>query len=453
MNKVGNGETRKLVEYAVGTSFEHLPQEAVKMAKYVFLDTLGVIIGASKFSTGQNITSFVSSLGGVPESTIIGSIRKTDAINAALANGTMAHDLELDDIHLASCTHAAAVLVPALLAVAEKVGCSGKEFINALVLAYDIECRISLALDSTLQYARSFHPTSVCGTFGAAAGAAKILGLDEQRYAYCLGLAGSQACGINAWENEPDHYMKSFQTGVPARNGVTAALLAANGFTAAPAVLDGKFNIFDAFSGAYSFPTLIEELGTRYEIMRTAIKKYPCCRYIHAPLDAMFELMKEENLTASQIKEMVVHISETGAPIINRNELYSHNCQYNMAMAAIYGKVEGIQYSSERRNDSQILDLADRISVVGDKVMEDVYPEVWGGIVEIFTHDGRHLTKRLDYAKGSPENPLDDKEIVDKFTNLSIEVLGEEKVLRICEKCLNLEVVSNMRDLCKLLVP
>ncbi|MFH1124656.1 MAG: MmgE/PrpD family protein [Pseudomonadota bacterium] len=451
MARVGNGETKKLAEYAATVQFDQLPGNVVERAKMVFLDTLGVIIGASKFKTGQIITSFVHSLGGVPEATVIGSDVRTSAVNAALANGTMAHDLELDDIHLASCTHAAAVLVPALLAVAEKAGCSGKDLINALVLAYDIECRISLALDSSLQYARAFHPTSVCGTFGAAAGAAKILGLDDVRHAYCLGLAGSQACGLNAWENEPDHYMKSFQTGVPARNGVTAALLSAIGFKAAPNVLDGKFNIFDAFSGSYSFSALTDQLGESYEIMRTAIKRYACCRYIHASLDAMFEVLKEERLTANQIKEMIVHISETGAPIVDRNELYTHNCQYTLAAAAIYGEVSRKQYSMERRGDPEILSLADRITVIGDKVLEEVYPELWGSIVEIFTVDGRHLTKRVDYAKGSPENPLNDEEISQKFLGLAEDVLGKEKGLAIYEKALNLEAVDNIQEICPLL--
>jgi 2-methylcitrate dehydratase PrpD len=451
MARVGSGETRKLSQFAVALSFADLPMSVVEQTKLVILDTIGVIVAASRYPAGQLLASFVQAEDAKKEASVIGSTVKTSAVNAAFTNGTMGHDMELDDVHFASNTHAAAVIVPAALAVAEKLGSDGKSLILAVSTAYDVQCRISIALDDSLQYARAFHPTCVCGNFGAATAAAKLLNLNLEQFLWALGLAGSQACGLNAWENEPDHYVKSFQTGVPARNGVTAALLAAKGYKASDNILDGPYNVFDAFSGQYSFAGLVEELGSRWEILRTSMKKYACCRYIHAPLDAFLGIMEDEGLDVADIDTVTVKLSITGAPIVDGNELFTHNCQYALAVAAYDGVITREQFSPARRKDPAVWELANRIQLLGVTELEAVYPEIWGAIVEVNTKSGQHYSKRVDYAKGSPENPMTAAEIKDKFMGLCRGVLGDAKSQRIYHLILELESVTNIKELMALL--
>lgn len=451
MTKTGSGETRIMAEYAAAYSYNKLPLEVVEKTKMLILDTIGVTIAASKYAPGKIITKFARSLGGGPEATILCCNQKVDAINAALANGTMAHDMELDDVHLASNLHTSAVLVPASLAIAERNHCSGQELITSVSLGYDIGCRISIALDNSLQYARSFHPSSVCGTFGAAAAAAKCLHLDSNGFINTLGLAGSQASGLNAWATEPDHFTKSFQTGVPARNGITAALLASMGYQSVPAIFDGRFNVFDAFSGKYHFVKLVEGLGTRFEIMRTSIKKYACCRYIHAPLDAFFSILKEYQIKPQDISAVVIRLPETGAPIVDNNELYTHNTQYILAVAAFDGKLYREQYSPERRKDPKVLDLASKMRVIGDSELEKVYPDLWAAIVEVTTNSGNTYRRRVDYAKGAPENPLTKEEIQSKFNDMTQNIIGKDRVRKVSDLIWSLEEVHDVCQVSELL--
>ncbi|MBW1962074.1 MAG: MmgE/PrpD family protein, partial [Deltaproteobacteria bacterium] len=220
--------TEIIASYVSGFCFEDIPQEVVMRCKTVILDTLGVMIRASiSKGASERILRFGSRFGRHGRSTLIGTNTKTDPITAALVNGTTAHDIiELDEVHGRANTHTAAVLVPAALAVTEDQAGSGKNLLSAVVLGFDIECRIGIALDNARVYGRAFHPTSIAGCFCAAVAAGHVLKLNKAQAQYALGLAGSQACGLIAWENESEHMSKSFQTGVAARNGVISPLAA-----------------------------------------------------------------------------------------------------------------------------------------------------------------------------------------------------------------------------------
>jgi 2-methylcitrate dehydratase PrpD len=322
---------------------------------------------------------------------------------------------------------------------------------TAVLLAYDVECRISMALTSTRQYQRSFHPSSVCGTFGAMTAAGRLMGLDKPQLTNAFGLAGCQASGLQAWATEMEHFTKSFQTGIAARNGVTAAILARDGYQGPPDILEGRHNVFDAFSGVRNFQELTRGLGEEYEIMMTSLKQYSACRFLHAPLDALLDILAANDLEVDNIDTITAEVCEYGKPQIDRNELITHNAQYVLAAAAYRRRLGMDEYSTECRNDPRIRDLASRVYVEGNSELEQLYPERWAAIVHVKMKDGREFSKRVDFAKGDPQNPMTWEEVVSKFVSLAGPVISEAKAEAVVELVSGLETLDDTRELVKLL--
>ncbi|MGD0267323.1 MAG: MmgE/PrpD family protein [Candidatus Methylomirabilota bacterium] len=417
--------TSDLAHYVAGLRYEVLPPATIAAAKRVTLDLLGVTLAAAPYPVARIITQYVRELGGNGRATVIGTDIRTSPPNAALANGTMAADMEVDDVHPSSNLHASSVFVPALLAVAEAYGATGKQWITALVGAYDVGCRLSRAMGDGNQYARGFHPTAVSGTFGAAAGAAKLLGLDVGGIVSALGLTGCQAAGLLTWRQEQEHFTKSFQSGVPARNAVVAVELAARGYVGAADTLDGQSNVFDAFSSRRNFPALIEGLGSRFEIEHTGFKFYSCCRDIHAPLDALFDLSRQHGLTADAIDCITVWLPDTMIPIID----------------------------NERRAARDVKELAARVKLFPDAELESRYPEHWGAKVRVRMKDGREFEAAGIDPRGTDAVPVSDAEIAAKFREMVITVLPVEQAEQMLEAVGRLETLPSMAPLIQLTAP
>ena len=241
--------TQTLTEYVCGLDFSSLPASVVAQTKIVVLDTLASVLAASApgFTASQVIQGFAQEAGGAPQASVAGLRDKVPAVNAAFANGLMADNVEMDDSHPRTGAHIAAVVIPAALAVAEWKQQGGRKLIEAIVAAYDVESRAILAAKPSAMYARGFHPSAVFGAFGATTAAAKVLSLDAVPTRNALGLAGSFASGLMAWETDPTQMPKSLQLGLAARNGVTAALLAQAGYSGPPAIFEGRYNVIEAF--------------------------------------------------------------------------------------------------------------------------------------------------------------------------------------------------------------
>ena len=446
--------TEQVARYIADASFEALPSEVVEQGKKVALDILGVLVADSRLKIGEIIIEFVRQLGGRPESSVIGADFKTSVVDAALCNGTLGHADELDDSHFASLTHPSCIIAPAALAVAERERSSGKDFITALVLGYDVQARIGVALDCRRLRDNNHHGSSICGNYGACSAASHLLGLDLMQTVYALGLTTSQASGILAWMTEDEHMAKSFQTGIASRNGVTAALLAKNGYTGPPSTLDDpKYNIFQAFSGGVEdFPPLVADLGSYFHIMGTGLKKYSAGRPIHAPLDGLLKIRREQKLTGNDIQEITVWLGKTPADIVDGRDTPSIGLQYIMAVAAYDGKVEMEQSHSEARTkDPVVLDLRQRVRLERDDELERIFPRTRAGIVEVVTKDGRRFKERVDYATGSPENPMTKADVEEKTRSLATPVIGREKTERLIEMCRKLDRVDDMREVANLL--
>jgi 2-methylcitrate dehydratase PrpD len=443
-----------IVNYIDGFHYEMIPADVIQYAKMVIMDTLGVTWAApvKKTEISRRIIEFVHAVDQMQESTVIGSKYKSSAINAALANGTMAHDIvELDEVHNRAVTHTAAVIVPAALAVCEREEKSGRDLIAAVVSAFDIECRLGIALEDTSIYARNFHPTSVCGGFGAAVAAAYLLQLEKEEIRSAMALAGCQASGLIAWETELHHMSKSFQSGMAARNGVTAALMAKMKFLGPPAIFDGKYNVFDAFSDKRNYHLLVDALGSRFEILGAGLKQYSSCRHTHTPLDAFMKIILGHDLAPQEIKKITVRATEVAALMTDNNNLPTHNTQLVLSMAAFDRKIEVEQYLQERYKDPEVVELSKRVEYIVDPELTRFYPEKWGAIVTVETPDGRNLSERVDYPKGDPKDPFTFDELKEKFMYLLIEGVEKERLQRVVEILEKLETIENIKELSLLL--
>ena len=420
------GPTERLATYASGLRYESLPAAVVARVKDLVLDTLGTLLGGSRYPAGRLVTQYTRGLGESGPCTIAGSALRVSPVAAAFANATMSHGLEQDDNYNPANAHVANVVLPAALAIGEAERASGQELITALVAAYDVEGRIGIALDPVRLYARSFHPSSIDGNFGAAAAAGRMLRLESDQMVDAFGLAGCQASGLLAWVTEASQLSKAFQIGIASRNGVTASQLAKIGFTGPPHILEGKHNVFRAFSGLPDgeIPVLTDGLGERFELMRTSLKKYAACRQIHAPLDGLFTIMGR-GVKADDIAAIETTVATSMADIIDNNELPSHNAQYVLAVAAYDGKVGVDQLDGRRLEDSRIAALSKRVRVLGSDELEQRFPEQWSGVTTVKTKDGREFTETVHYPTGDPENALSPEDLRAKFHTLSSGVVPD----------------------------
>jgi len=448
----GTGYSQRIVRYACETSLKGIPDYVLRQTKRILLDSIGALLAASstRYLGSRIITDFIRELGGKEEATVVGRGFKTSAINAALANGTLGYYCDIEAHHPGAILHPAAVLLPSSLAAAERVGASGSDVITSFVIGVDVEARLSFAFSPKGLYARGFHPSSVCGSLAASITAAKVLGLDEREMLNAFGLAGCQASGLLAWENDRSEMSRPFQMGIAARNGVTSALLASNGFCG-PEVLEGKYNIFDAFSGMSNYEELLEGLGETFQVMELAIKRYSCCAFLHPGLDALLKIMDQNRVKVEEIKKIILKFPRSGAKLIDGSALRSHNAQHILSVAALKRSVRIDDILAGKQGDPEVEELSRRVEVHYDDELDRFFPLRYTSIIILETFRGEKLEERVDFAKGTPENPMSDEEVKEKFHDLTATVIDDGRAKDIIEVVLNLEECQRITDLTTLL--
>jgi 2-methylcitrate dehydratase PrpD len=440
--------TENLVDYIIAFDNGAIPNEVIEYSKLVILDTIGAMIAATNpsYSAGRVIIDYVREQSGKEEASVVGGGFKAPAPYAALANGTLAYLCDIENYHVKAILHETAVVLPVSLAIAEKNGLSGIEVLVSFILGLDLETRISYAISPTGMYSRGFHPTVVAGCLGAAISAGKLLGLGKLMLANTIGLAASQSSGLLSWESDITEMSRPFGCGLAARNGVMAALLGEKGF-GGPEVLEGKYTIFDAFSGEAHTEELLTGLGNRFEVMNLAFKRHSSCAFTHPGLDALLILISKHSLDARDIERIRVKFPSRGAKLIDRSELRSHNIQFVLSLAAYKGQVmyDDILFNQ----DEEIIELSNRIELIHDKDLDPIFPKLMPTIVEVTTYDGNILEERIDSAKGTPENPMTPKEIRDKFYNLT--VYDEERAKELDRTVKRLDKMQDISELTDLL--
>jgi 2-methylcitrate dehydratase PrpD len=263
----------------------------------------------------------------------------------------------------------------------------------------------------------------VCGPIGAAVCAGRILGLSVDQMRSAIGLAASQSSGLLSYKDKPTHMAKSFQTGIASRNGVTAALFARQGYRAAPDVLTGRNDLLRPFGGsAVDSTRLVAELGTRYDICGTSLKRHASCIQTHAAVDALLQLLAEAKVTFNEIEGIDVQLAHQAVARVDANKLWTHNIQYVLALAAHQGRVAPEHFSAEWTTNREIANLTGDITVRGSDQLQERFPQQHGAIVSIRTRRGE-FTRQCDEPHGSPQLPLSDDEVRDKFLHLAGSVL------------------------------
>ncbi len=442
--------TDGFARYASEFRYERLPSAVQAQAKGIVLDTLGAILAASspRYEVSRILGGFAEQSGGAPEATLIGRGSKGSIVNAALFNGTLGYYCDVESHHPGAIMHGAAIVVPTSLAVCEARGLSGANWLASVVLGIDAACRVSYALDPNALYARGFHPTAVCGTFGAAAAVGNLVGLTPERMANAFGLAATQASGLLAWSSDHTEQSRPFNPGIAARNGATAALLAAAGFGAPQHILDPamKYNVFRAWSEDPRPERLLEHLHERYFIMELAIKLYSCCAFLHPALDAIMELLAESAVSPETTASIVLRFSHSGRSIIDNNELKSHCAQYILPIG-LYNRRIVIDDILQDRRDQRVAELSQHVSVIGDDELERFYPDRYPSIVEVTTRSGDVLTRRVDWPKGYPQNPVSQAEIEQKFLALATTTMERSRAERVVELVGGLEGIADLAEL------
>jgi len=443
---------RALSAYIAAALAKPLPATVVEKTKHHILDTIAAMVSGSRLAPGKKAVGYVKTLGGGKEACVIGSKIVTSAVNAALANGMLAHADETDDSHAPSLTHPGCGIVPAALALAEREQRNGTALLRAVTLGYDVGCRLTQSLDA-YQFREDGHSTHSFGPmFGAAAAAGALAGLRESQVRHVLSFTAQQASGISCWMRDGEHIEKAFDFGgMPARNGVAAATMVAHGFTGVDDVFAGERNFFVAYGRAPDPASLIRGLGDNYEIMNTNIKRWSVGSPIQAPLDSLVDLIREHGIRADDVEGVVVRVAHQGANTVDNRAMPDICMQHMCAVMLIDGKVTFASSHDEKRmRDSKVLALRSRIELRGDDGLSAAMPSRQG-IVEIILRDGRELKRHTQAVRGSAENPMTRGEVDEKCYDLIAPVLGRARARRLCDAIWQLEKVRDARALRPLL--
>lgn len=443
----------RLAEHLAAFRLRTVPGDVVAHARLMLLDTLGAMLAASnpKYSATRILVDFARGQGGRPESTVVGQGFRTSCVNAALVNGTLGYYCDIEPHHVGGILHAPAVMVPASLAISEREGASGARFLEAMILGIEVTCRVSYALNPVALYNRGFHPSAICGSFGAAAAAGHLLRLSAPKFGIALGLAMQQASGLLAWASDHTENSRPLNPGLAARNGTTAACLAALGFGGPPTPFEGKYDAYTAFSGERHPEALLADWGKHYYLPEFAYKLYSSCSFTHPGLDALLALAHEHGLATADVREIVLRFPRSGAHMIDNNELKSHCAQYILPVGLVFRQVMIDDILEDRLRNPEVARLRASTRMVADPELDASYPERYASIVEVTTADGRRLSRRVDNARGTMDNPLTAAEIHDKYLRLATTVTTPGHAERIAEVAGRIERVRDVRELADLL--
>jgi 2-methylcitrate dehydratase PrpD len=461
------GVSRRLAEFLAAASYSDLPSVVVDHARRAVLDWLGSALAGSLEPPAAMAQQYVAALGVSDQATVF-PCGRSSASGAALSNGVASHILEFDDIHKTSTVHAAAPVISAAFAVAEREHVDGRAFLLAVTLGYEAALRIGEVVNPT--HYRYWHPTGTAATFGAAAAAGSLMRLNAAQMLDALGSAGTQAAGL--WEFNADGAMsKHLHPGKAAFNGVLAADLARLGFTGATRILEGERGFFRAMSERYDETRVTDGLGEVWKIAENCYKLHSCCGHTHTAIDVALA-SGAANPGCSRLSGGFPQAVETPHPTLPRHiliETYGPGYQivkelapqtpyqakfsiaYCVAVALLDGRAGLEQFTAERLRDPAIADLLKRTRVVVADDLTAKYPAAWPTRVTLTLSNGETLTGASDYPRGNPENPVSTAQLEDKFRSLVVPRFGDAAAQRAIEAVQSLEtrddVSTVFRDL------
>src|SRR5580692_462257 len=410
----------KLSWYMSEAGERALPEEALDHTKRHILDTFAAMVSGSDLAPGRFAIHFAREHSAEKVATVAASDVVCGAIEAAFANAMLAHSDETDDSHAPSESHPGASVVPSALATGEQFNISGSRFLRAVALGYDVGTRVTMTVGiGGSQTATHISTHALSGNFGSAAAAASAAGLNERQMRWVIDYASQQASGIKTWQRDTDHIEKAFLfAGMPARNGITAALLVQAGATGVDDVLSGQDNFLADYAPQADPARLIEKLGERYEVTRTNIKKWTVGSPIQAPLDALANIRKRHPFEADQVQTVTVRVATSEASIVNNREM-PDICMQHMVAVMLLDKTASFKaaHDKARMQDPAVLKQRAKVQLIPDAELERHLP-AREAIVDVTLTDGTHLTETVKAVRGTAQNPMPREEVVAKCRDL-----------------------------------
>lgn len=447
----GKDVTRKLANFVVTSQPDDVPHLVNKEAARTLLNWAACAVGGSRHETVDIAVGALAPFSGPPQATLLGRRERMDVFNAALINGIASHIFDYDDTHLRTVIHPAGPVASAILAWSEYRALSeygpitGRDFMHALVLGVEVECRIGNAVYPA-HYDAGWHITGTAGVFGSAAAAAQLMGLNQQQTTWALGLAATQPVGLREMFGT---MTKSFHPGRAAQNGLTAAILAARGFTSSEQPLEAKSGWMNVLSTSRDYSELTKMLGRTWEISLNTYKPFACGIVIHPAIDGCIQLRNEYHLTADQIQriDLGVHplvLELTGKKTPQTGLEGKFSVYYVAALAIVKGAAGEREFSDTLVRDPVIVALRDRVTATVDPSVGEAQVKI-----AITLKDGRRLEKSVDKVIRSLENPLSDSAIEAKFLDLSNGILPVEQARKMIELCWNAEKLASAGDIAR----
>jgi len=411
---------QRFAQFALELELDAVPDEVVEAAKLHVLDVIGCGLAAHGLGIAGEGRATMSELGGEAEAAVIGLDARLPAPNAAFANAMLCHGLDFDDTHSDSVSHVSTVVVPAAAALAEACGASGRELLTAIIAGNETVTRIGMAAPGAF-HQRGFHPTAICGIFGATAAAARLGELAAAGATSALGMAGSMASGLFAYLDDGTA-TKPIHPAWAAHGALLATRLAAHGAEGPPGVLEGRFGVFHAFVDTrIDLEPQLADLGSRWETPRIAYKAFPACHFIHGSLGATATLC--EGLDPNVIEDVVVTVPEPGVSLVlepaeskvaPRSDYEGKfSLQFSTAAMLVHGRVGLTTYTPEVLSDARVLELARKVRYETKEYPS--YPAAFPGGVRIRMRDGRSLEADFPHQLGAPENPMSAEQVREKF--------------------------------------
>ena len=452
------GVTAVLSDFCANIRLEKLPPEVVNRARFLVLDLVGNIVRARH--DAESTDSFVNTVRAMGMANgnfgVFGDNARYTPAGAAFLNGALAHSLDFDDTHAAGSLHPGAPVIPAALAAGEMVGASGADVLAGIIAGYEVTCRVALALPAGEHYDRGFHPTATCGAFGAAAAAARVFGLDADGVASAMGTVLSQAAGSlqflanGAWT-------KRSQVGWAAVNGLMAATLVREGFKGASEALEGKHGFMRAYAPNPTPERAIQDLGVVFELMNTAVKPYPSCRYGHAGIDAALALRAANDLLPEEITAIRLGLPRSGMLLVGDPPEKKANPQnvvdgqfsgpFVISAALATGAMGWDSY--KLLNDPTIRSLLPKVTSAFDPEIEAEFPTNMSGKLTIEAR-GQVFEQKVVVPKGEPSNFLTENELKAKFRGLTDAILGEERAAKLADAVLGIDKSNDISGLARL---
>jgi 2-methylcitrate dehydratase PrpD len=448
----GNGVMEKLIDYVSKARATELPPEVAQKTKHHILDTLAAMISGTTLKPGEFALKYAKlQEGGARDAQVVGSNIMLTIIPAAVINGMLGHSDETDDSNGSAGFHPGCAVLPAAMGMGEREDASGQDIVRAVALGYDIGSRVNKALGRDALRARSTLPFSIAGTFGASAAAGSLAGLTSlDQYRYLFSYAAQQASGVMTYARDTEHIEKAFIFGgMPARNGVTGATMIQAGFTGVWDVFSGDNNFFLAFTDSTrpaNPELLVEDLGVRYEVMLTNMKKYCVGFPIQSAMEALLLTVEEHGYKAEDVEAIEARILKSGAHTVNDREMPDINLQYCFAVALIDGAINFASAHDEERlrTDPAIAALKSRITLIGD----DSFGEgKYQASVAVSLKDGRTVSKHVESFRGKSDNPMATEEVEAKARDLIEPVMGSAQTERLIETVRDLDKLDKIRDL------